>query len=398
MRSKQPVQKHSVRAPRHSFVSSAIPLCEIVAVGKRRDGGTRFWCLRHKADATAKYGRQAKSCRAAHIKADESNAFELDIDLFTGGIALWGAVPPVFDTTRLPLDKGIHVHARRSSDDKKEIDGTFSGVRIVGGGLPSAGLQVAAIDAIYYMVSSVFGFAMRHVLCTLCGAPHLDRDWFSVHPHTRHLCANCGRTFSDSRRGVGNPICGLREAYGMRPHKKRSANRSISFRQADFPGGIQVWGSNPALIWTSTSAEEEGIHLHAFLGDEGEPEVDNTFSEVTIDGVRLDPVMVRVLMAQNTLPHLRGRVMSLTCRHCGEGIFSTGALAYTPVAEHTCDRCGRGVKATGRLRNTIGNSLLEDLAKLAKLAPRAPQAVTIDLLPETPLLHKVAPSPPTRSL
>jgi len=28
--------------------------CEVVAVGKRRDGGTRYWCLRHKADATAK--------------------------------------------------------------------------------------------------------------------------------------------------------------------------------------------------------------------------------------------------------------------------------------------------------------------------------------------------------
>jgi hypothetical protein len=43
--------------------------CTVVAVGKRRDGGTRYWCLRHKADATAKYGKPAKACRAAHIAA-----------------------------------------------------------------------------------------------------------------------------------------------------------------------------------------------------------------------------------------------------------------------------------------------------------------------------------------
>src|SRR5258708_1652769 len=37
--------------------------CHVVSVGKRRDGGTRYWCLLHRADATAKYGRPAKSCR-----------------------------------------------------------------------------------------------------------------------------------------------------------------------------------------------------------------------------------------------------------------------------------------------------------------------------------------------
>ena len=26
--------------------------CEIVSVGKRRDGGTRYWCLTHRANAT----------------------------------------------------------------------------------------------------------------------------------------------------------------------------------------------------------------------------------------------------------------------------------------------------------------------------------------------------------
>src|SRR3954453_17690247 len=52
-------------------------------------------------------------------------------------------------------------------------------------------------------------------------------------------------------------------------------------------------------------AAVEGIHVHAFLADgQAEPTIDDTFREVTIDGVRLDPVMLRVLMAQNVMPSL----------------------------------------------------------------------------------------------
>ena len=88
--------------------------CRIVAVGKRRDGGTRYWCLQHRADATAKYGRRAKRCRYAdQPPLQPRDVLRLDSAEFPGGIALWGAVPPIYDTTRLPLDRGIHVHARR---------------------------------------------------------------------------------------------------------------------------------------------------------------------------------------------------------------------------------------------------------------------------------------------
>jgi hypothetical protein len=39
--------------------------CNVVAVAKRRDGGTRYWCKVHRADATAKYGNPASKCRSA---------------------------------------------------------------------------------------------------------------------------------------------------------------------------------------------------------------------------------------------------------------------------------------------------------------------------------------------
>ena len=93
--------------------TGAVDDCQIVPVGKRRDGGTRYWCLRHKADATAKYGRRASTCRVAHVPlVTERETLSLRLQEYPGGVALWGAVAPVYDTTNRRLDCGIHVHAR----------------------------------------------------------------------------------------------------------------------------------------------------------------------------------------------------------------------------------------------------------------------------------------------
>ena len=36
-----------------------------------------------------------------------------------------------------------------------------------------------------------------------------------MHPHVRHLCAGCGKHFKDTGSGIGNPICGVRDACGI---------------------------------------------------------------------------------------------------------------------------------------------------------------------------------------
>jgi hypothetical protein len=365
-------------------LSSTSNECQVVAVGKRRDGGTRYWCLRHRADATAKYGRPSPTCRASHIPPITlKETLELDIDKYKGGIALWGAVPAVYDTTRLPMDRGIHVHARATPDAKKEMDCTFRGVRILSEHLSKDGIFVSELDAIYYMVSSIFGYEMRHVTCSYCGYPHLDRDWFSVHPHRRHLCAGCGKHFRDSAISIGNPILGVRDACGVRTHKPRLSTKKLDIRQADFPGGIQIWGSNPAFIWTSDRNEEAGIHVHAFREPGNEPDPDETYGEVTIDGENLDPEMVRTLMAQSALPSLKSRVQSIDCPSCREPQFSVGERAFSPTAVHSCTRCGHQFATSGRLRKTIPNPLPRILARLAEWAPRKPQHHDLELIPET---------------
>jgi hypothetical protein len=366
------------------FASKQDGGCDITPVGKRRDGGTRYWCLVHKADATAKYGRPAQVCRAAHLSPIlPQEILDLDLDQYPGGVALWGAVPPIYDTTRLPLDFGIHVHARKATEAEKSIDNTYRGVRLKADRLPPDGLLVSELDAVYYMVSSVFGFDTRYVRCTYCEYPHLDKDWFSIHPHRRHLCAGCGKNFRDSVIGIGNPIRATQELVGLLPRKPVEAAQKLSLRQCDYPGGIQIWGSNPAIIWSSEKYEEEGIHVHAYKLASDLPDIDDTFSAVEIDGLRLDPLMVRTLMAQNSLPHLAGRVVPLKCDLCGEMEFSAGEQAFTPTVGCTCSKCGGQLSRPTRLRKTISNPLIATLERLAPNAPRSPQQHITSLLPET---------------
>ncbi|NEQ47796.1 MAG: hypothetical protein F6K00_31415 [Leptolyngbya sp. SIOISBB] len=130
--------------------------------------------------------------------------------------------------------------------------------------------------------------------------------------------------------------------------------------------------------------EREGIHVHAFQTDgQSEPTLDDTFQEVTIDGIRLDPVAVRVMMVQNAMPLLKRRVQSMHCTNCGHSQFDLGEAAYTPLPKHTCSECGYQLRTPGRLRNVVANPLPAILAELSKLAPRPPQEHRLDLLPET---------------
>jgi hypothetical protein len=205
----------------------------------------------------------------------EHETLHLRLSDYPGGVALWGAVAPVYDTTQRQLERGIHVHARTELKGKKEMDWTVRAVRLSGNGLSGTGVVVSELDAIYYMVSSVFGYETRRVECTHCGFPHLDRDWFSVHPHRRHLCAGCGKHFRDDAIGIGNPIEIVRAACGIGPSATKPAGRTLDIRQSDYPGGIQIWGSNPAFLWTSSVREEEGIHVHASrTDDEQDPVID----------------------------------------------------------------------------------------------------------------------------
>lgn len=362
--------------------------CEIVSVGKRRDGGTKYWCLEHKADATAKYGTKAKKCRYAHIeKPTKKETLRLDPTSYAGGVALWGAVPPIFDTTKLAIDRGIHVHARSQINGHKDIDWTYRSVVLSNpSGASSRETTLTELDAIYFMVSSVFGFSTKLVTCTHCGYPHLDKDWFSVHVHQKHLCSGCGKTFRDVEVSVGNPVADVQAQFPGAKRVSKPAQGTLNIKQADYPGGIQIWGSNPAFLWTSAKTEDEGIHVHAFKAHRetcSDDDVDDTYKSVTIDDIKLDPAMVRVFMAQSALPHIAGRVIGLRCPKCKKEHFDSGELAYTPHDDHVCHYCEAEFPSSGRFRKVISNPMVFAILQLTANSYRTPQRHDLGLLPET---------------
>lgn len=179
------------------------------------------------------------------------------------------------------------------------------------------------------------------------------------------------QAFQDSTKGIGNPIRSLQEACGAKIQPPVDPNRPLDIRQEDFPGGLQVWGTNAAILWTGEKSEEEGIHVHG-LDAEGRHVFDETYSTVRIDGVTLDPTMVRTLMAQRALPSLRGRILTVDCESCGTAQFDTGEASYTPTAVRSCTVCGNSLRARGRFRNVVSNPVVDQLEQLTRFAPRPP--------------------------
>ena len=166
--------------------------------------------------------------------------------------------------------------------------------------------------------------------------------------------------------------------------RSRTAEKTLDIKQSEYPGGLQIWGSNPAFLWTSEKHEEEGIHIHAFKKEgQIEPDEDDTFREFTIDGIKLDPLMVRVLMAQarhaiaegpgpvDGLPELRPSGV----RHRRGGLCARGDAHLLGLRlPSSRRRAGRGMWSPIRSRPSW-LSLQEPAPAIA--------ATPADLLPET---------------
>jgi transposase-like protein len=296
---------------------------------------------------------------------------DLDPALYPGGVGVWGALPAIYDTTRLPVEHGVHVHARQAPKQKKDIDGSYGEVHIATG---SSTVVITEAAATPFVAGAVLGLPLRDIDCPYCGAPHLDADRFAIHPHQRHLCEGCGRDFLEPDRAVGNPVLiAKRQLNDIALTRPTTPGRPgpLRIKQSDphFAGGVLVWASNPAILWTAQRDEADGIHVHAFDGVQPEPVVDDTYQRVEIDGIRLDPSMARVFMVQQSLPHLRGLVQRETCSKCGAEHFDeTVPFAVEPHSNHRCARCGVMHVTQSPL---IANPIVEVLATLYANAAKA---------------------------
>ncbi|WP_395743001.1 hypothetical protein [Prosthecobacter sp.] len=287
----------------------------------------------------------------------------LDPEDYPGGIGFWGALPAVYDTSVFPPEDGVHVHARRTVGGEKEIDQTYEEVEI-----PLAEGRSFVINGRHGVAYNVATILRRHLtalICPQCQHVHCDEDFWAVHYHQTHQCENCGGMWDSGTPAISNPLMLLKQMVGdTQQHRKiiDPVERVFRSTQSRWSGGIQMWGSNPALLWTSPKYEEGGIHVHACTRP-GKIGADETFGTVEVDGLRLDPEQVRHLMAQQALSDLKHSITSLTCPSCNTAHFDLFDLAVIPHQVHECDACGTIFSSAAAV---VSNPVITQLEQLRK--------------------------------
>ncbi len=343
------------------------PSCEICEVGLARNGRTRFWCTVHRAPASAREAAGG-SCSAPEQLPRVGTSLDLDPQDFPGGVALWGSVPAIFDTTNLPPEMGVHVHARRSVSGEKEIDATFDRVTCAYRRdlLEDGRATIDGEAAVAYYLARFVGNEVKCLFCTYCGMPHTDVDAFAIRPHRKHLCHACGRFFMADEKGVSNPLALLKPALCETP---KLSQKTLEICQSDFRDGMQLWASNPAIVWLADRPEEAGIHVHAYDARNARA-IDDTYGSVRIDGVFIPIDQTSYLMAQRTSSTLRSKVVSLACQSCGEEAFDQGVLAFQPRVSRRCGACGSEFQCPGSARLVVANPLVAKLEFLDAVRSR----------------------------
>ncbi|HLX93885.1 MAG TPA: hypothetical protein VKR32_19510 [Puia sp.] len=351
-------------------------ICEIRAETKLRNGNPNWWCYTHHASARGKAGLRLEKCSKADLpKTSESEKIHIDFDDYAGGVGIWGSLEAVFDSKREISEKGVHVHLRKNLGGKKIVDKTFKEVYVK---VPSNELfessewiMIDEYTACAYTASIVFDMELKIVKCTNCGRDHIDAEYFAVHAHKKHFCTFCGRDFVDNEYGISNPISRIQAIFQqqLKNRKLTKVSRRLVVRQNDYPGGIQIWGSNPAIIWTAQRSEESGIHIHLFASANEPLVIDETFGYVEIDGIELDDEMIRLYMVQKSLPYLRKFIVSLECPNCKREHFDRGEKGLNPHKIHECDHCQYKFRDFTRFKGTVSNPIVGRLNRLTAAYP-----------------------------
>lgn len=316
-------------------------------------------------------------CEGAYRTVADFKRFRLDPTEFPGGIALWGAVEPVYNTASEPAERGIHVHARNRLGGRKLIDQTFDAVELqVRRDLfNNERIVVTAETAVAFYISRFLERTVVGLFCPHCNTPHLDSDWYAVKPHRVHLCHGCNQLFRQETKGVSNPLQMVRHQLGIGNSLGGPvrAKADLDIRQEAYPGGLQIWASNPALIWTSARREQAGIHVHGWKRPGVRPKLDGTFGRVRIDGIELNEDHLRVFMVQNSLIYLKGKIVELVCPSCGFSLFDRGDAAFQPKNTHRCDSCGT-IFQTQRRRKVVSNPFVTTIKALKRASQAKDEA------------------------
>lgn len=278
--------------------TDAILACDFVNAGKFRHGEARWWCRTHqthwglKADIASFRLSGVMCCANRHQPMNYVRSpFEINAQ-DVGELGVWCSLPPALSSFPVkPRPPRIHVHVRPSAGASKSVDGDYQAISLRYS--PSLGLfasnkitqvSVTPPAAFEFLRGMVEDQPMDCVNCSHCGVPHLDLGSFARKPHRKHFCGNCGRDSTWSK----TEIC----STPLKPlHDQLSNNQQVvcpdrRLNMDDYPEcQYAIWASTPALLWTADRPQEHGIHVHVVR--DRERVVDDTFSEVIMNGVPL---------------------------------------------------------------------------------------------------------------
>jgi hypothetical protein len=318
----------------------------------------KLWCVKHHSAVVATNG--VICLRSTIAPSAKPEILKLNAHNYPKGIAIWGVTPPVYDTTEQATPNGLHVHL--FEDDSNHAEITCNTLYIKSQDWDDY-LQMDAFAATTYMTSIVFEQIPVTLMCLNCREAHLDKGQKAVIPSRIHTCNTCNTKFETNEKCIGNPIMHIKQLLGDFATNRPTipASRDLNLSQKDFPGGIRIWGSNGAIIWTVPRLQKEGIHIHCFDRDSETPLIDTTVDTLTIDGISLDAKMVRYFMAQQLLPQLQSSLSSLVCPQCSQPHFDQDQYALIPHLNHVCEYCGNLFVSS---RRVVSNPLIIMLSVL----------------------------------
>src|SRR6266566_1064318 len=96
--------------------------CHITFLGRSRNSKLlRYWCRTHRRlVASDSISIAPVACKELDVDSPQK-VLMLDVSKYLGGVGLWGALPPILNTSNVPVERGVHVHARVKPDGLKEI-------------------------------------------------------------------------------------------------------------------------------------------------------------------------------------------------------------------------------------------------------------------------------------
>jgi hypothetical protein len=268
------------------------------------------------------------------------NSISINLNEYRGGIGVWGAVAPLLRGPYPPEDEpGVHLHARKTPRREKEIDASFSKVTISNGEVTQR--EVVEDEAVGFMFAQILQIPVTNLACESCGADLFLGRHAAISPTKKHKCMECKFVTKSDRSLVANPLADLHQHFDLPARKDPIVlDNTLSLTNAEIAAGVEMWASNPAIIWTAERPEEAGIHVHVYDND-GKIIRDDTFCNIEVDGVFFDIEAARIYMVQREFPNIEKHISNVDCAHCSVPILAVGLDATTPKKSHKCQECER---------------------------------------------------------